>query len=165
LGALASPVAGKRALVLGAGGAARAVVWVLLRAGAAVDVWNRSAARGERLAGELGAGVARLDGGALRLPEYEIVVNATSVGLAGADEGGEEDLKALRLDADAISERHTVVDLAYGSAETVLVAAARRRGARVVDGLDVLVHQGAASLLIWTGREPPIEAMKEAARR
>ena len=57
-----------------------------------------------------------------------------------------------------------MVDLVYGSAPTPLAAAAGSRGARVIDGLEVLVHQGAASLRIWTGLEPPLETMRKAAR-
>ncbi len=57
-----------------------------------------------------------------------------------------------------------MVDLVYGTAETPLAAVARARGAKVVDGLEVLVRQGAASLRIWTGMEPPIETMRQAAR-
>jgi shikimate dehydrogenase len=74
------------------------------------------------------------------------------------------DLRRLPIDADALSEKHRVVDLAYGTVETELVHAARARGAHVVDGLEVLVRQGAASLRIWTELEPPIEAMRQAAR-
>ena len=57
-----------------------------------------------------------------------------------------------------------MVDLVYGPHETALARRARRRGARVIDGLEVLVHQGAASLRIWTGLEPPLETMRGAAR-
>ena len=60
-------------------------------------------------------------------------------------------------------ERQVVVDLVYGSYETALASCARERGARVIDGLEVLVHQGAASLRIWTGLDPPIETMRKAA--
>ena len=153
-----------RALVLGAGGAARAVIWALLREGAEVFVWNRTPVRAERLATELGATPVAPEG-QLPAARYDLIVNATSVGLAGTADAGSADLKALHLDADALNETHTVVDLVYGPAETALAAAARQRGAHVVDGLDVLVHQGAASLRLWTGLEPPIETMKEAARR
>jgi shikimate dehydrogenase len=57
-----------------------------------------------------------------------------------------------------------VVDLVYGQHDTALASRARESGARVIDGLEVLVHQGAASLRIWTGLEPPIETMRKAAR-
>ena len=68
------------------------------------------------------------------------------------------------MPADAIHATHVVVDLVYGSSPTPLAVAAAGRGARVVDGLEVLVRQGAASLRIWTGREAPVEVMREAAR-
>ncbi len=88
-------------------------------------------------------------------------MNATSVGLEPPERDG-ADLKALNLDADSFNERHLVVDLVYGSSETELVRAARRGGATVVDGREVLVQQGAASLRIWTGREAPIKVMRRA---
>jgi shikimate dehydrogenase len=155
-------VAGARALVLGAGGSARACVWALRQAGASVGVWNRTAAKGQELARELGAeSIEVVDPGA-----FEMLVNCTTVGLAEANEAGESTrgLKGLPLDADSISEEHIVVDLVYGSRPTPLAAVAASKGASVVDGLEILVHQGAASLRIWTGREPPIEAMRAAAR-
>ena len=170
LAALPTPAPGARALVLGAGGSARAVVWALLDSGASVSIWNRTREHAVRLGAELGARVADpgLDG-LLPLADFDLLVNATSVGMeldaAGDDPPTRErDLKSLSVAADALGERHTVVDLVYGAAETALAAAARERGARVVDGLEVLVHQGAASLRIWTGREPPIETMRRAAR-
>ena len=73
-------------------------------------------------------------------------------------------LKALPLDADSLGARHVVVDLVYGPATTPLIRIARERGARVVDGVEVLVHQGAASFRIWTGLEPPVDVMRAAAR-
>jgi shikimate dehydrogenase len=92
------------------------------------------------------------------------VLNATSVGLGADPDRPQPDLKALHLDADALGKGHVVVDLVYGAAETQLAAAARSRGASVVDGLEVLVRQGAASLRLWTGLEPPVELMRSAAR-
>jgi shikimate dehydrogenase len=90
-------------------------------------------------------------------------VNATPVGM-GASSREPADLKSLPVDADALGENHLLVDLAYGASETELARAARASGARVVDGLEVLVRQGAASLRIWTGLDPPVEAMRRAAR-
>ena len=96
----------------------------------------------------------------------DLVVNATTLGLAQASSHPPtpSDLKQLPFDADAVNASQIVVDLVYGSYETALASRARERGARVIDGLEVLVHQGAASLRIWTGREPPIEIMRRAAR-
>lgn len=157
LNALLEPPEGRRALVMGAGGSARAVVWALSTRGAQVAVWNRTEARAETLADEFGASIAD------PRAEFDLIVNATTVGM-GASTQESSDLKSLPIDADSLGERHQLVDLAYGAVETELVRAARARGARVVDGLEVLVRQGAASLRIWTGLDPPIEAMREAAR-
>jgi shikimate dehydrogenase len=161
---------GMRALVLGAGGAARAVVYALLGAGATgVSVWNRHPERALALVDEL-AGLAV--GENLRaVPEpdagaADLIVNATSVGMAppGAGEPNPEDFKELRLSADALDDRQVIVDLAYRDGVTALVREARARGMRCVDGLDVLVHQGAVSFGLWTGVQPPLEAMRDGAR-
>ena len=145
--------AGRRVLVLGAGGAARAAVWALLRAGAAdVAVWNRTPERARALAGELG-------GRAVEEPApAEIVVNCTSVGLADRD----ATFKALPLQADSLGAGSCVVDMVYRDGGTRLLEAARTRGADVIDGLEILVAQGAASFERWTGRTAPREAMRAA---
>ncbi len=163
------PPVGKRALVLGAGGSARAVVWALREAGADVAVWNRTGERAERLASELA-----VDHAPTPQPGFDLLVNATTVGLAGAnsarpggrhpDARGLPDLKALNLNADWLGAEQLVVDLVYGIRETELIAAARATGARTVDGLEILVRQGAESLRGWTGMEPPIDAMRRAVR-
>jgi shikimate dehydrogenase len=176
IAALPGPPQGRRALVLGAGGSARAAVWALLEAGAAVSVWNRTPERAEALAADLGAeAIAAGEDGAVALSQFDILLNATTVGLdaanpapgngLGADpDRALADLKRLPLRADELDARHVVVDLVYGALETPLAAAASARGAEVIDGLEVLVHQGAASLRLWTGSEPPIETMRRAAR-
>ena len=145
--------AGRRVLVLGAGGAARAAVWALLQAGAAdVAVWNRTPERARALAGELG-------GRAVEEPApAEIVVNCTSVGLADRD----ATFKALPLQADSLGAGSCVVDMVYRDGGTRLLEAARTRGADVIDGLEILVAQGAASFERWTGRTAPREAMRAA---
>ena len=102
---------------------------------------------------------------AVSTPDYELIVNATAVGMAhSTGQSGGNGLKALPIDADGFRDRQVVVDLVYGSGETELARAARRRGAVVVDGLDVLVHQGAESFRIWTGLTPPLDAMTRAVR-
>jgi shikimate dehydrogenase len=159
--ALPEPARGRRALVLGAGGSGRAAVWALREAGAQVSIWNRTEARAVELAEAFGVSLAGAPGG-----DFDLLVNCTTVGLAQASARppGPDDLKAFPVPADAITERHTVVDLVYGPHETALVSLARERGARVVDGLEVLVRQGAASLRLWTGMDPPLETMRKAAR-
>jgi shikimate dehydrogenase len=156
LDALPEPPGGKRALVLGAGGAARAVVWALAREGAEVDVWNRTELRSRHLCGELGGRpLAEPDQGG-----YELIVNTTAAGLRG-----EDPFEELPLDRDGFAPEQTVVDLVYGDRPSELLTAATAAGATVVDGIEVLVRQGVLSLTIWTGREAPLEAMRAAARR
>ncbi|MDX6602367.1 MAG: shikimate dehydrogenase [Solirubrobacterales bacterium] len=147
--------AGKRALVLGAGGAARAVVWALLREGASVDVWNRTALRSQHLCEELGGeSVVAPDQGT-----YELLVNTTAVGL-----GGEDPFAELPLAAGAFESGQTVVDMVYGGEPTALLRAAEAAGATTVDGIEILVQQGALSLETWTGRPAPLDTMRAAAR-
>jgi shikimate dehydrogenase len=155
LAALPASPRGRRALVLGAGGAARAVVWALVRAGAEVGVWNRTEARARELCDELGGLPAPIPDPAA----YELIVNSTAVGLCGEDPFAE-----LPLREDGFSQGQTVVDMVYGDRPTALLAAAARGGAETVDGIEVLVRQGALSLEIWTGRKPPLDAMRAAAR-
>jgi shikimate dehydrogenase len=156
LAAIGDPVAGRSALVLGAGGSARAAVWALLRAGAGdVMVWNRTSERAEALTADLG-------GRTVTAPEeVDLLVNCTAVGL----DAGDDAFKELPLDADALGVHCALVDLAYADRETALIEAARRHGIATVDGLEVLVQQGALSLQRWTGRRPPIDAMRRAVRR
>jgi shikimate dehydrogenase len=148
--------AGRTALVLGAGGAARAAVYALREAGAAdVAVWNRTPARARALASALGARAVQAPGSA------EIVVNCTSVGM----EDPENTFKALPLVADSLDAGSCVVDMVYRDGGTRLLEAASTRGARVIDGLEILIAQGAASFERWTGRAAPRQAMREAVRR
>ena len=163
IAALPDAPGGLRTLVLGAGGAARAAVFALAEAGAAVSVWNRTAARAQELARELGADAIghSATGGGLPIDDFDLIVNATAVGLQPPARSG-EDLKALDLAVDSFNERQLLVDLVYAETETELVRAARAAGARTVDGREVLLQQGAASLRIWTDREPSIETMRRA---
>jgi shikimate dehydrogenase len=147
--ALGEDARGRRAFVLGAGGAGRAAVWALREAGAEVAVWNRTPERARDLAAELG-----VDHAEHPARQADVLVNATSVGLRG------EDLPALL----ELEPAPVVVELVYGSRPTGLTRWAEERGARVVDGLEVLVRQGARSLGRWTGRAAPLEAMRRAAR-
>ncbi len=153
--ALPESPAGRRALVLGAGGAARAVVWALTREGAEVSVWNRTPERAAKLCAELGGQVVEDPGPG----DYELIVNSTSVGMHG-----EDPFDQLPLSGDWFGFSQTVVDLVYGERQSKLLRVAGEAGAEVVDGLEVLVRQGAASFRIWTGVDPPLDVMREAAR-
>jgi shikimate dehydrogenase len=165
--------AGMSAIVLGAGGAARAVVYALLEAGAArIGIWNRTPERAAELVQDLSQirGPARLEVvESAQLPRADLLVNATSVGMRhAADEDGLKDaasgVKELPLSADVWGDRQIVVDLVYRQDGTPLARLARSRGAVCVDGFDVLVHQGAASFRLWTGKEAPLGAMRSGAR-
>jgi shikimate dehydrogenase len=168
IGALPRPPAGSRALVLGAGGSARACAWALREGGAEVSIWNRTEERAQALATALGVAAERRAAGEAPIPpgRFDLIVNCTTVGLAeaGHPPADAPALGVLPIDADSLTTETVVVDLVYGQHPTALTRIARDRGARVVDGLEVLVHQGAASLRLWTGREPPLETMRRAAR-
>jgi shikimate dehydrogenase len=158
LAALSSSVAGRQALVLGAGGAARAAIWALADSGAEVSVWNRTQARGAEIAASFGVETIEAKG-LLPAADFDLIVNATTVGMD--DRGG---IAELHIDPAVLTPDHAIVDMAYGDRETELVAVAREAGATVVDGLEVLVRQGAESLRVWTRREAPLDAMRRAVR-
>ncbi len=143
------------ALVLGAGGAARAAVAALRRAGWRVAV----SARRPEAAAELGEAVPWPPARAAAL-----VVNATPLGQRATSVPGTG--VASPIDTSLLGSGMTVVDLAYrgDGAETPLCAAARERGARVVDGLEVLIGQGIFAFELLTGRPAPVEAMRRGAR-
>ncbi len=154
-----------RVLVLGAGGSARAAAWALRRAGASeVSVWNRTPERAVTLARDLGVRAVAVAEAA------DLLVNCTSVGLTRAAEepaverSATEDcaLNQLGMTFDQVGEYPYVVDLVYRPGETALLAAAKAHGARTLDGLEVLVAQGALSFELWTGRPAPLEAMRRA---
>lgn len=157
IAALGGSPQGATALVLGAGGSARAAVWALRAAGATeVSVYNRTAARAEALAAELGA---RAVAGPV---PADILVNCTSVGLGYAS-SAVDILKVFGITLDELRGYLHVVDLVYSDGPTRLVQLARELGASVADGLDVLVAQGALSFELWTGQRAPREAMRRAA--
>jgi shikimate dehydrogenase len=138
------------ALVLGAGGSARAAVWALLRAGTEVRIWNRTPRRAEGL----GAMVVK------NPVPADVLVNCTSVGLDNLS----NPFMDLALDADGLDEYATVVDLVYRAGGTALIREADRRGIATVDGLEILVSQGALSFTLWTGRAAPRHIMRAAVR-
>ena len=153
--ALPFPPAGRSALVLGAGGSARAAVWALLDAGASdVRVWNRHQDRAQALTAELGGTPVE------RAEPADLLVNCTPVGMDGDPAAFEQ----LPVQADDVSMYACVADLVYSHADTQLVQAAKDGGVPVVDGLELLVRQGALSFERFTGRAAPVEVMREAVR-
>ncbi len=139
---------GKKVLVLGAGGASRAVIYALKKAGAYVLLWNRTIEKAYKLSEEFGVDVVENVG--VSVKKADVIVNTTSVGL-------KEDDKPI-FDYSLIEERHTVIDIIYK--ETSLIKEAKRRGCKYQTGFPMLVYQGAESFRIWTGCEPPVKIMK-----
>lgn len=145
-------LAGRRAVVLGAGGTARAAVFALLERGARVTVLNRTPARAEALVRELGADRAGgLD--TLAQLDWDVLVNTTSVGLR-SDESP--------VAAAALRSASVVLDAVYDPPDTRLLRDARARGARTVGGKWMLVEQAIEQIRLWTGEAAPAEVMAEA---
>ena len=144
------PWSGKRATVLGAGGAARAVTFALRELGMEVNLVNRTAERAERVAADLGARVGTLD------EPWDLLVNATSVGMSpGAD--------ATPAPAESLRPGALVFDTVYRPLETRLLREARARGCRVQDGLEMLVQQAVEQIRLWSGKRADPELLRRAA--
>ena len=144
---------GRRAVVFGAGGAARAVIRALGQAGAAeVVVVNRTPGRAEAAAGL--AGPVGRTGTADEVADADLVVNATPVGMTAGD---------AVVPTDHLGAGQLVADLVYDPAVTPLLEAARANGATTVNGLGMLIHQAAHAFRLWTGEDAPVEVMSAAA--
>ncbi len=156
---LVVPLGPLRTVLLGAGGAARAVGWELTRQpGSVLTIANRHLARAQRLARWLTRlhpkAVVRavsLDG--VTVGEADLLVNATTVGMQASDR--------CPMDPAMLTPWVRVYDLVY-QRETALVRAARRRGCMAANGRSMLLYQGAESFRLWCHRQPPLEAMRHA---
>lgn len=158
--------AGRRVLVLGAGGSARAIVYGLAQAGAQqIIIANRSVARAEQLLADLrpflgvtaGAVVALPDGLATVAAEVTLIVNCTSLGMTP-----HADTTPWPVDLPLRADQ-TVYDLVYNPAETRLLQQARASGAQAIGGLGMLIWQGALAFERWTGQPAPVATMRAAA--
>lgn len=154
------PSQGIRALVLGAGGAARATLLGLLEEGAGeVLLYNRTSERAQAVARRIGGQRARV----VPLMEelggerFDIVINTTRVGLNPDD--------PAPIDFEILDRAGAAMDLVYGKHQTSFVNAAERLGVRATDGMEMLVQQGAASFESWWSKPAPIELMRDAVRR
>ena len=147
--------AGARVLVLGAGGAARAVVYALSDAKASVVIWNRTHERAERLASDFGAdAIDCLPMGTLS--RFDLIINTTSIGMSP-----HPDETPLQFPMGETPPQW-VYDLVYRPRETRFLREARAAGARTIGGLDMLVYQGAEAFTLWTGRAAPVDVMRNA---
>ena len=153
---------GRRALLLGAGGAARAAAFALCQEGAAsLVIANRTLERAAAIAADLSAdgasvSVIATDDAALNdaALNADLIVNSTSVGMRHGDAEGQTPLAGGLIPHDAVA-----LDMVYNPQHTPLLAAARSAGARAVGGMPMLIYQGAAAFEMWTGRVAPVEAM------
>jgi shikimate dehydrogenase len=154
--AIGRDLQGTTAMILGAGGTARAAAWALREAGSEVFIWNRTPERAAKLAQDLDVQMVAQP---LRAT---ILINTTTVGMDESTSTANA-LRSFGLDSDALDSYEQVVDFVYSSRPTALVTEARRRGVATVDGLQILVTQGALSLHQWTGRVAPLQVMRAAA--
>jgi len=159
-------LAGRKVLLLGAGGAARAIAFSLAEKGAKLTIANRTASRAKELAtaikrnsgadvGQTGIGRGEL---ARAMERADILINATTVGMY-------PDVNRALVTADMMHRGLIVNDIVYEPLQTRLLREAKKAGARAVTGLGMLIHQGALSFEIWTGRRAPIKVMAAAAKR
>ncbi|WP_435116803.1 shikimate dehydrogenase [Halolamina sp. C58] len=150
---------GQSAVVVGAGGAGRAATYALADAGADTFVANRTVERAEELAADfsaLGVDAGGLGALAERVPEADILVNATSVGMDAPD--------TSPVPADVLHGDLAVLDAVYSPLRTKLLRDAADAGAETVDGAWMLLYQGVAAFERWTGVDAPVAAMNEALR-
>jgi shikimate dehydrogenase len=151
------PLSGARVLLLGAGGAARAIAFGLRERGAATTVANRDRSRAERLAAATGARSIAFEDAVAVAADHDVVVNATSIGQAPAT-------AEMPLPVTALRAGQVVMDIVYKPLRTAFIAAAGARGAIAVEGGRMLLHQAAAQFELYTGRPAPLEAMEGALR-
>jgi shikimate dehydrogenase len=145
---------GRHVLILGAGGASRAIAYGIIQAGGRVSLTDIDAARAAALMHDLGAQAIPPE--ALDRCDATILVNATPVGMT-------PDIDGIPIDPDLLGRFEVVMDIVYQPLTTRLLREARARGAAIIDGLQMLIHQGAAQFELFTGRPAPAEVMARAA--
>lgn len=154
-------IKGKNVLLLGAGGAARAIAFQLATDGASVTITNRTQERAIALAKEVGRiGKARasgLDDLKKLVENSDILINSTSVGMFPK-------ISETIVTSDIMHSNLVVFDIVYNPVNTRLLQEAKKAGARTIDGVMMLVYQGAEAFKIWTGKTPPVEVMEKAVR-
>lgn len=143
----------KTAVVLGAGGAARAIVWALRHEGVKVTVWNRTFERAQHLAQAFGADWIENQN---EIPAVDLIVNATSVGL--------NDPTVSPIPKELLTRTKAVCDLVYKPLYTKMIKDAGSLGLHTVDGLGMLLHQAALAFQAWTGVDA-LDSMREALER
>ncbi len=151
-------IRGKHVLILGAGGAAKAIAFYLASAGAFVKIANRTAERAAEIASKLNASWTDLENLKEHIKDAEILINATSVGMYPYVEN-------TLVTAEMMHHDLIVFDIVYNPVETRLLREAKKANVKMtIDGVKMLVYQGAAAFEIWTGVEPPKDVMERAVR-
>ena len=149
-------IAGKRSVVVGAGGAARAIVYGLVKEQSQVTVYNKTVNKGEKLAEDFGVqfggGLAELN----LIKDYDILVNATSAGFHAPDES------VISSPSSILKEGKVVLDVVFIPPESKLVQDARARGCVAISGIRMLVHQAMYQFELYTGKQAPFEVMEKA---
>jgi shikimate dehydrogenase len=163
---------GTRALIVGAGGAGRSAAFALAGAGArAIVILNRMPGRAQEVAARvaeahpaqaIASGPLDPDTVARAVEEADVIIQATSVTLSAAMGGGGGHAPWLLALHPLLRRGMTVLDMVYAPRRTELLAAAEEAGAHTVDGVSLLLHQGARSFELWTGRPAPLAAMRRA---
>jgi len=151
----------KKVLILGAGGAAKAVVSAVFNDAGSIVILNRTIERAEEISEKTGK---RIRAGGLNeieeeIEETEILINCTPLGMKGVYEN------ISPVDPEILNSDITVIDTVYNPVKTKLLREAEKRGSRTINGIEMFIHQAAESLRIWTGKDPPINVMRDSLGR
>ncbi|MEJ2222660.1 MAG: shikimate dehydrogenase [Desulfobacterales bacterium] len=146
-------IKGKSVALIGAGGAARAIGFGLMAAGARVTILNRTRLSGERLAGDLQAQFLPL--GEWAPDRYEVLINTTPLGM-------HPETDAAPIPKEELTKKMIVMDIVYNPLETRLLKEAAAGGCRTINGLEMFVFQGAKQFELWTGQKAPVGVMRAA---
>ena len=154
-------IKGKKVLLLGAGGAARAIAFQLAKEGTSVTIANRTIERAERLARDVSK-AGRINAQGLDdlvdlVRDCDILINSTSTGMFPK-------VSETLATSDMMHGDLVVFDIVYNPVNTLMLQEARKAGAKTIDGVMMLVYQGAEAFRIWTGRTPPVDVMEKAVR-
>ncbi|MBI2593686.1 shikimate dehydrogenase [Candidatus Daviesbacteria bacterium] len=145
-------IKGKKIAVIGAGGAARAIVFGIIKEGGRVKIFNRTKEKAEEIAKSFGCEFGNLDE-ISEIKDFDIIINSTSIGMGNPDESP--------VDKKLIGKNQIVFDVVYNPKETKLLRHAKEKGAEIIFGADMLLYQGAEQFKLYTGLDAPIEAMKK----
>jgi len=147
---------GKTCVIIGAGGAARAIGFILKQHGMHVTITNRSVERGKELADSLKGAFVRLE--EISKVDMDVLIQTTPVGMS-------PEVNDCVVHREAFKEGTVVMDVVYNPPETMFLRQAKRRGCKTIRGLRMFVYQGAEQLKLWTGLDAPLEVMEEALTR